>query len=52
MNENDMRQMIQITTYRDEGGQLGGLGNAAIGNLIHWWLGQGSCLPTNEHPDN
>ena len=30
----------------------GGLRNAVTRNLMPRWLGQGSCSPTNEHPEN
>ena len=44
--------MIQITTYRDKVGRLGGLGKAVISNLMPRWPGQGPCFPTNEHQEN
>ena len=44
--------MIQITTYRDKGGQLGGLGNTVTRNLMHRWLCQGSCFSMDKQPES
>ena len=44
----DTRRMIKIT-YRDEGRTIGGTLDTVIRNLLPWWLGRGTCLPTNEN---